>query len=140
MTEFEAYQEYIRRRHDAFCRVVIRCAAIWEILRLQQKWEREISLDYLVNEKFVQFAGLEPDEEYLFTACGQTAILENGDLAAALSQLSEQEREELFSYYFQKKKQGEIAARYGRTRSTAGRHIQIALRKLREEMERCCHE
>lgn len=140
MTEIEAYQEYVRRRHDAFCRAVIRCAAIWEIIRLQQKWGREISLDYLTNEKFIQFSGLEPYGEYHFTACGQTAILGNGDLAAALSRLSEQEQEELFAYYFQKKKQGEIAARYGRTRSTAGRHIQIALRKLREEMERCRHE
>lgn len=59
-------------------------------------------------------------ETAYFTACGQTAILENDDLAAALSRLSEQEQEELIAYYFQKKKQYEIAARYGRTRSTAG--------------------
>ena len=73
MTEIEAYQEYIRIRHNAFCKAVIRHAAIGKIIRLQQKWEREISLDYLVNEKFIQFAGSEPDEEYAFTVCGQTS-------------------------------------------------------------------
>ena len=33
------------------------------------------SLDYLMNEKFVQLAEPEQLEEYLFTACGQTAVL-----------------------------------------------------------------
>lgn len=56
MTEDEAYQEYIRRRHNAFCKTVIRYAAIGKIIRLRQKWERKSSLDYLMNEKFVQFA------------------------------------------------------------------------------------
>ena len=70
MTEIEAYQEYIRCKHNAFCKAVIRYAAIGKIIRLRQKWEREISLDYLTNEKFVQFAEPEQLEEYLFTACG----------------------------------------------------------------------
>ena len=64
MTEIEAYQEYIRCKHNAFCKAVIRYAAIGKIIRLRQKWEREISLDYLTNEKFVQFAEPEPDEEH----------------------------------------------------------------------------
>ena len=146
MTELE-YQEYIQHTHHAFCRIVILHAAISEGRKLCGRWRRESSLEYLMFEKFVPFsttdeyfAEPEPHEEYLFTACGQTAVLENADLAAALSRLSEQEQEELFAYYFQKKKQREIAARYGQTRSAAGRHIQIALRKLREEMERYCHE
>lgn len=146
MTELE-YQECIQHMHHAFCRTVILHAAISEGQKLCRRWRREFSLEYLMFEKFVPFsttdeyfAEPEPYGEYPFTACGQTAILENAALAAALSRLSEQEQEELFAYYFQKKKQGEIAARYGRTRSTAGRHIQIALRKLREEMERCRHE
>ncbi len=146
MTELE-YQEYIRHTHHAFCRIVILHAAISEGQKLCSRWRREFSLEYLMFEKFVPFSTAdeyfsepEPYKEYLFTACGQTAVLENADLAAALSRLSEQEQEELFAYYFQKKKQGEIAARYGQTRSTAGRHIQIALGKLREEMDRCRHE
>ena len=64
MTEIEAYQEYIRCKHNAFCKAVIRYAAIGKIIRMRQKWEREISLDYLTNEKFIQFAEPEPDEEH----------------------------------------------------------------------------
>ena len=85
MTEIEAYQEYIRRRHNAFCKAVIRYAAIGKIIRLRQKWDREISLDYLTNEKFVQLAEPEPDEEYPFIVCGQTVLLSNTALADAIS-------------------------------------------------------
>ena len=67
MTDFEAYQEYIQRKHNAFCKAVIRYAVRDKILQLRRKWERQISLDYLMDEKFVQFAGPEPDEEYPFT-------------------------------------------------------------------------
>ena len=84
MTEDEAYQEYIRRRHNAFCKTVIRYAAIGKIIRLRQKWERKSSLDYLMNEKFVQFAEPGPNEEYPFTVCGQTVLLSNAALANAL--------------------------------------------------------
>ncbi len=74
MTDQIAYQEYIQRRYNAFCKTVIRCAALDKILKLKRQWERQVSLDYLMNEKFVQ------------------------------------------------------------SRSTAGRHIQLALQRLREEM------
>ncbi|HIW36296.1 MAG TPA: sigma-70 family RNA polymerase sigma factor, partial [Candidatus Treponema faecavium] len=96
MTDFEAYQEYIRRRHNAFCKAVIRYAARDKILQLRRKWERQISLDYLMDEKFVQLAEPEQLEEYLFTACGQTAVLYHAELAAALALLPEQTQEEIF--------------------------------------------
>ena len=60
MTEIAAYQEYIRCKHNAFCKAVIRYTTIGKIIRLRQKWEREVSLDYLTNEKFVQFAFFSP--------------------------------------------------------------------------------
>ena len=140
MTEIEAYQEYIRCKHNAFCKAVIRCAAIGKIMRLRQRWEREISLDYLTNEKFVQFAEPEPDEEYPFTVCGQTVLLCNAALAATLSAQPKQTQEVILRYYFLRQPQRVIGAHIGRTRSTAGRHIQLALRRLREEMEACRYE
>ena len=73
MTEDEAYKVHIQYTFNAFCKVVIRHAAIDIILKLRRRWEREVSLDYLMNEKFVQLAEPEQLEEYLFTACGQTA-------------------------------------------------------------------
>ena len=140
MTEIDAYQEYIRCKHNAFCKAVIRYAAIGKIIRLRQKWEREISLDYLTNEKFIQFAEPEPDEEHPLTVCGQTVLLSNASLANAIPVLPEQAREEILRYYFLHRSQRVIGACIGRSRNTAGRHIQIALRKLREEMERYRHE
>ena len=56
MTEIDAYQEYIRCKHNAFCKAVIRYAALDKILQLKRQWERQVSLDYLINEKFVQLA------------------------------------------------------------------------------------
>ena len=100
----------------------------------------QISLDYLMDEKFVQFAGPEPDEEYPFTVCGQTVLLCNETLATALSALPQQTQEEIFRYYFLRQPQRVIGVHIGRTRSTAGRHIQLALRRLREEMEVCRYE
>ena len=140
MTEIEAYQEYIRCKHNAFCKAVIRYAAIGKIIRLRQKWEREVSLDYLTNEKFVQLAEPEQLEEYLFTTCGQTAVLYHAELAAALALLPEQAQEEIFRYYFLRQPQRVIGVHIGRTRSTAGRHIQLALQRLRRLMEGKDHE
>ena len=72
MTEDEAYKVHIQYTFNAFCKIVIRHAAIDKILKLRRRWEREVSLDYLMNEKFVQLAEPEQLEEYLFTACGQS--------------------------------------------------------------------
>ena len=69
MTEDEAYKVHIQYTFNAFCKIVIRHAAIDKILKLRRRWEREVSLDYLMNEKFVQLAEPEQLEEYLFTAC-----------------------------------------------------------------------
>ena len=86
MTEDEAYKVHIQYTFNAFCKTVIRHAAIDKILKLRRKWEREVSLDYLMNEKFVQLAEPEQLEEYLFTACGQTAVLYHAELADALNE------------------------------------------------------
>ena len=140
MTEDEAYKVHIQYTFNAFCKVVIRHAAIDKILKLRRRWEQEVSLDYLVNEKFIQFAGSEPDEEYAFTVCGQTVLLCNETLASALSALPQQTQEEIFRYYFLRQPQRVIGAHIGRTRSTAGRHIQLALKRLRRLMEGKDHE
>ena len=81
--------------------------------------------------KFVQFAEPEPDEEPPFTVCGQTILLSN----AALALLPEQTQEEIFRYYFLRQPQRVIGVHIGRTRSTAGRHIRLAVQRLRRLME-----
>ena len=84
MTEFEKYKEHIQHTHNAFCRVVIRHAAIDAARRVHKRREREISLDYLMDEKYYPFSTTDeyfaeptPDIDYPFTVCGQTVLLSN---------------------------------------------------------------
>ena len=53
MTEYETYQEYIRYTHDTYYRIVIRHAS-FDVARMPAaRRKREISLEYLTEEKFV---------------------------------------------------------------------------------------
>ena len=57
----------------------------------------KISLEYLTEEKFYPLGITDeyfeaPYEEYPITVCGQTVILTNGELAAALLSLPERKR------------------------------------------------
>ena len=146
MTEKE-YKEHIQYTHNAYCRIVIRHASIDAARMLFAKWKREISLEYLSEEKYMPFSSTDEcfvqppiDEDYSFTACGQIVLLSDPVLTAALSMLPQQKQEEIFLYYFRHYTQKEIGNQYGQTRSTAGRHIQLALRQLRQEMEVIIHE
>ena len=100
MTEQEAYQEHIRYTHDTYCRIVIRHASFDAARMLAARWKREISLEYLTEEKFVPLSTTDeyfqvPDygETYLFSAQGQTILLDSRSLAAALARLLEQTQE-----------------------------------------------
>ncbi len=46
MTEHEKYQEHIQHTHDAFCKTVIRHAAIDAARSIRSRRKREISLEY----------------------------------------------------------------------------------------------
>ena len=114
---------------------------------LATRWKREISFEYLTEEKFVPFSITDeyfsvPDyeEPYLFSVRGQTVLLDNCALATALARLPEQTQEEIFLYYFQHMTQKKIGEQSGKARSTIGRHIQLALKQLKEEMEVLSHE
>lgn len=146
MTDKE-YKEHIQHTHNAYCQIVIRHASIDAARMLFAKWKREISLEYLSEEKFMPFYTAdeyftepEPDGDYPFTVCGQIVLLSNSALAAALPMLPQQKQEEVFLYYFRHDTQKEIGNRYEQTRSTAGHHIRLALQQLQQEMEVIAHE
>ena len=61
MTEYEAYQEHIRYTHDTYCRIVIRHASFDAARMLAARWKREISLEYLTEEKFVPLSTISQD-------------------------------------------------------------------------------
>ncbi|RKI86924.1 sigma-70 family RNA polymerase sigma factor [Parablautia intestinalis] len=80
-----------------------------------------------------------PYEQYPVTICGQTIILTNGELAAALLSLPEKNREIISLYFFGHYTQREIGEMYGRCRSTTGYQIRRTLQLLYKEMEVLSH-
>ena len=94
----EAYKEHIMYSFNGFCKVVIRYAAINAWRDRNRRRQREISFEYLTEEKFYPLSTSDealksPYEQYPVTICGQTIILTNGELAAALLSLPEKKRE-----------------------------------------------
>ncbi len=141
----EAYKEHIEYTFNAFCRIVIRYAAINAWRKRDRQRQREISFEYLTEEKFYPINALNglfinPYEKYPVTICGQTITLTSGELAEALSALPEKKREIIYLYFFGHYTQQEIGDLYGRCRSTAWHHIHSALQMLHEEMEVLFHE
>ena len=120
----EAYKEHIEYTFNAFCRVVIHYAAINAWRDRDKRRQREISFEYLTEEKFYPFCTsdtyfIDPYKQYPVTICGQRVILTNGNLAEALSSLPEKKREIIYLYFFGRYTQQEIGELYGRCRSTA---------------------
>ena len=127
-------------QRNGYCKTVIRFAAINAWRDRSRRRQKEISLEYLTEEKFYPLGTTDeyfeaPYEEYPVTICGQTVILTNGELAAALLSLPERKREIIFLYFFGDYTQQEIGEMYGRCRSTAWHHIHSALQMLHKEME-----
>jgi RNA polymerase sigma factor (sigma-70 family) len=141
----EAYKEHIMYTFNGFCKTVIRFAAINAWRDRSRRRQKEISLEYLTEEKFYPLGTTDeyfeaPYEEYPITVCGQTVILTNEELAAALLSLPEKKREIIFLYFFGHYTQQEIWEMYGRCRSTAWHHIHSALQMLQKELEELSHE
>ena len=103
-----------------------------------------ISFEYLTEEKFYPLSTSDeflksPYEQYPVTICGQTIILTNEELAAALLSLPEKKREIIYLYFFGNYTQQEIADLYGHCKSTAWHYIHSALQMLQKEMEGFSH-
>ena len=140
----EAYKEHIMYSFNGFCKVVIRYAAINAWRDRNRRRQKEISFEYLTEEKFYPLSTSDEAlkshyEQYPVTICGQTIILTNGELAAALLSLPEKKREIIYLYFFGRYTQQEIGEIYGTCRSTAWHHIHSALKMLHEEMEVLSH-
>ena len=90
----EAYREHIMYTFHGFCKTVIRFAAINAWRDRSRRRQKEISLEYLTEEKFYP---LDTKDKYFeatyeespITVCGQTVILTNGELPAVLLSLPE---------------------------------------------------
>ena len=140
----DASQKMLHFMDNAFCKVVIRYAAINAWRDRNRRRQKEISFEYLTEEKFYPLSTSDeflksPYEQYPVTICGQTIILTNGELAAALLSLPEKKREIIYLYFFGNYTQQEIADLYGHCKSTAWHYIHSALQMLQKEMEGFSH-
>ena len=141
----EAYKEHIEYTFAAFCKVVLRNAAIIAYRDFGRKQKREVSLEYLISktplEPFTTDIYFEQyDQPTVFVAKGQEIVVASKRLADALSKLTEQRRNVLFLYFFFGYTDAQIGKEYERNRSTANYWKLAALKQLRKEMERLEHE
>ena len=126
-----ALHRSIQRTHHVhvqwLCKTVIHYAAINAWRDRSRRRQKEISLEYLTEEKYhplgttdEYFKAPEPDEEYIVHLCGDTVILNNGLLVQALSRLPVEEQEMLYLSFYRRISQEKIGKLYGRSRSTTG--------------------
>ena len=99
----EQFMEHIEYAFNAFCKIVLRHEAINAWRDLKRKEAREISLDYLMSEKyfepFVMDSYFERQEKpTVFLVLGKEVIVDDERLATALSRLSQLRREVLLLY------------------------------------------
>ena len=140
----EAYKKHIMYTFNGFCKTVIRFAALnaWrDRIRRRQK---EISLEYLTEEKFYPLGTTDEYfeahyEEYPVTVCDQTVILTNRELAAALLSLPERNQEIIHLYFFGDYTKQEIREMYGCFWSTTGYLIRRTLKLMQRKMEVLSH-
>ena len=141
----EQFMEHIEYAFNAFCRIVLRYEAINAWRGLKRKEAREISLDYLMSERFFEPSAMDSyfekqDKPTAFLVLGKEVIVDNEQLATALSKLPKLRREVLLLYYFIGYRDEAIGRLYRRCRSTINSRRNVALKQLRKEWERLEHE
>ncbi len=112
---------------------------------MKRKIEREISLDYLMSERYFEPSAMDSyfenqDKPTVFLVLGKEVIVDDEQLATALSKLPELRQEVLLLYYFIGYRDEAIGRLYGRCRSTINSRRNVALKQLRKEWERLEHE
>ncbi len=139
------FMEHIEYTFSAFCKVVLRNAAVNAYRDFGRKQKREVSLDYLMSETpFEPFITdtyfKQHDKPTVFVVKGQAVIVASERLADALCRLPERRRTILLMYFFLGYTDEKIGHEYGRSRSTVNYWKFAALKQLRREMEKTEHE
>ena len=143
----EQFMEHIEYAFAAFCKIVLRNAAISAYRDFGRKQKHEVSLDYLMSEtSFEPFATDDYFEKYvyekptIFVVQGKEVVVTSKRLADALANLSEQRRTVLLMNFFLGYSERKIGNEYGRSRSTVNYWKLAALKQLRKELEENKHE
>ena len=141
----EQFMEHIEYAFNAFCKIVLRHEVINAWRDLKRKAEREISLDYLMSERYFEPSAMDSyfekrDKPTVFLVFGKEVIVDDERLATALLKLPKLRREVLLLYYFVGYRDEAIGRLYRRCRSTINSRRNVALKQLRKEWERLKHE
>ncbi len=141
----EQFMEHIEYAFAAFCKVVLRNAAISAYRDFGRKQKHEVSLDYLMSETpFEPFTTDNYFEQYdkptIIIVKEQKVVVASKRLADALLKLPEQRRTVLLLYFFLGYSERKIGNEYGRSRSTVNYWKLAALKQLRKELEETKHE
>ena len=141
----EQFMEHIEYVFNAFCKIVLRYEAVGAWRDLKRKEAREISLDYLMSERFFEPSAVDSyfekqDKPTAFFVLEKEVIVDDERLATALSRLPKLKREVLLLYYFVGYRDEAIGRLYGRCRSTINNRRKATLKQLRKEWERLEHE
>lgn len=145
MSYSKEYKEHIEYTFAAFCKVVLRNAALSAYRDIGRRRKHEISLDYLMSECYYNPSVTdnyfeEPVQPTVFSVCGKSIKIENERLAKAFSILSKQRQEVLVLYFFFGYTDRKIGEKYGRSRTTVNYWKLAALKQLKKELERLEHE
>lgn len=145
MNDLEQYKEHIECTFAAFCKIVLRNASLSAYRDIGRRKKREISLDYLMEERCYNpsatdsyFAEQTSSKELI--VCGEKIVIENERLAKVFSDLPKLRQEVLVLYFFFGYTDKKIGEMYGRSRTTVNYWKIAALKQLRKEMERLEHE
>ncbi len=138
-------EQFMEHIEYAFCKTVLRHEAINAWRDLKRKEGREISLDYLMSERYFKPSVMDSyfekqDKPTAFLVLGKEVIVDDERLATALSRLSELRREVLLLYYFVGYRDEAIGRLYGRCRSTINHRRNVALKQPQKEWERLEYE
>ena len=97
-----SYKEHISYTYDTCCQTVIHHASFDADCMLAGRWKRVISLEYLIEEKFVLLSTTDeyfqaPDygETYPFSLRGKRILLNSCSLMAAFARLPKQTQKEI---------------------------------------------
>ena len=91
----EQFMEHIEYAFHAFCKIVLRHEAMNAWRDLKRKEEREISLDYLMSERYFEPSAMDSyfekqDKPTVFLVLGKEVIVDDERLATALSRSNRQ--------------------------------------------------
>jgi len=142
------YKLHIVYSFDAFCKKVMRFEAHTCNKAIKWRQQREISLNYLLEETSFETSGL--DDYFIiqpnfkleshFYIKGQVITIENERLALAMMKLPTLKRDVVLLRFFLGFKEKDIAVMYGYQRHTINYHKNRSLKLLHQEMERIEHE